>query len=73
MTPTPPRPWTHWVNHSKKRLFLVVDVLDSGAVILMEVKAYREDEERSFQQLPAVDWMILTQDTQALKPYTPRL
>ena len=73
MTPIPPRPWTHWANHTRKRLFLVVDVLDSGAVVLMEVKAYRDDEDRIFQELPALDWMILTYETRVLKPYTPRI
>ena len=68
-----PRPYTHWANHTAKRLFLVLDVLDSGTVVLMEVKDYSTEEARNIQQITATDWMILTQEKAQLKLYIPRL
>lgn len=73
MEPINPRPWTHWANHSEKRLFLVVDVTDEGTVVIMEIKEYNGDEKRIFKHVISIDWMILTQDKQLLKPYTPKI
>ena len=75
MKPIDPKRHTIWANHKEKRLFLVVDTPDDGigSIVLMEIREWPEDEPRTFQHLSSVDWMLLTQDKQSLKPYLPKL
>lgn len=65
--------WTHWKNEKEKRLFLVVDIHHSeGVIVVMEVKYYKAEEERTFTHIPVATWDELI-EKETLQEYIPRI
>jgi len=64
--------WTHWKGVRSKRLFLIVDV-HTDKVILMEVKDYAPGEQRIFEPLLKMDFLLLVNDKKQLEKVNPRI